>query len=516
MRSTRTVSVVVVATLALILVAPPAATAATKTAMSSDFNGDGYADLAIGVPGEGLGPGKRYAGAVNVLYGSATGLTAAGDQFWTQDSRGVKGVAGRFEFFGGSLATGDFDRDGFADLAIGVSGDGVAGFAAAGAINVLYGSATGLSAAGDRYFTKERLGASAGTEEHFGSVMAVGDVDTDGYDDLAIGGPDEGAYAGIVRILFGGPNGLTATDALTLEAAQTIPGYDAGDGEVFYGAALAISDLDGNGHADLAIGVPGLEVDGVRDAGAVNVLYGGAAGLDTAGAALWTQASPGVVGKPEHDEDFGMPLVSGDFDGNGYGDLGIGVVGEDVGGHWVAGAVNVLYGSATGLTETGNQMWHQDVSGVPGRSGEDLFGAAMAAGDLDGDGRDDLAIGAPWDTKASVGSVTVLYGTAGGLAVAGVQRWTQDSQGVPGASEGDDQFGSALSIADFDHSAAADLAVGVPNEAIGARSEAGRVVVLYGRSSGLSGSGAQVWSQRSAGVKGIAEPDDDFGDSLPD
>ena len=352
------------------------------------------------MPGEGLGPGTRYAGAINVVYGSPAGLTAAGDQFWTQDSPGVKGVAGRSEWFGSTLASGDFDRDGFADLAIDVPGERVAGLSAAGAINVLYGSATGLNAAGDQYWTKERLGASAGTEEDFGEVMAVGDVDSDGYDDLAIGGPGEGAYEGVVRIIFGGPDGLTATDALTLGAAQTIPAYDAGDGEVFYGAALAIADLDGNGYADPRHRHPGLEVDGVRDAGAVNVLYGGAAGLDTAGAALWTQASPGVVGKPEHDEDFGMPLVAGDFDGNGYGDLGIGVVGEDVGGHWVAGAVNVLYGSATGLTETGNQMWHQDVPGVPGKSGEHQFGAAMTAGDLDGDGRDDLAIGAPWDTKA--------------------------------------------------------------------------------------------------------------------
>jgi FG-GAP repeat len=283
---------------------------------------------------------------------------------------------------------------------------------------------------------------------------------------------------------------------------------------VFYGAALAIGDLDGNAHADLAIGVPGLDVGGVNDAGAVNVLYGSASGLMPSGAALWTQASPGVAGKPEYQDDFGSPVVSGDFDGDGYSDLGIGVVGEEVGGSWVAGAVNVLYGSAGGLTATGSQLWHQNVAGVPGRSGEHQFGAAMAAGDLDGDGRDDLAIGAPWDTKAWVGSVTVLYGTAGGLSVAGVQRWTQDSRGVPGGSESTDQFGSTLSIADFGHSAAADLAVGVPYEAIGARREAGRVVVLYGRTTGLSGRGAQSWSQRSAGVKGIPEPEDSFGGSL--
>ena len=514
MRSARTILFVAVTAPAMILVPlPPSSIGATAPAMPADFNGDGYADLAIGVPGEGLGPHKRYAGAVNVIYGSPTGLTAAGDQFWTQASPGVKGAAGRFEWFGGELESGDFDRDGYADLAIGVW-DRVAGYPSAGAINVLYGSAAGLTAAGDQYWTKDRLGAAVEAEDEFGQVMAVGDLDSDGYDDLAVGGPGEGAYAGIVRILFGGPDGLTASDTLTLEGAQTIPGYHPGDGEVFYGAALAIADLDGNGHADLAIGVPGHDLGAMFDAGAVNVLYGGASGLGSEGKSLWTRASPGVMGKPDYQDDFGAPLAAGDFDGDGYGDLGIGVVGDTIGGHWVGGAVNVLYGSPTGLTTEGNQLWHQDVPGVPGRSGEHQFGAALAAGDLDGDGRSDLAIGAPWDTKSWVGSVTVLYGTASGLSVTGVQRWTQDSPGVPGTSEGVDQFGSALSIGDFDHSGVGDLAVGVPVEAIGPRQEAGRVVVLYGATSGLSCSGAQTWSQRTTGIKGIAEREDSFGSSL--
>ncbi len=513
MWSARAILVVAVAAPALVGPLPAPSHGAAAPAMPSDFNGDGYADLAIGVPGEGLGPTRRYAGAVNVLYGSPGGLTAAGDQFWSQASAGVKGVAEDNEWFGSALASGDFDRDGYADLAIGVW-DRVAGFRGAGAVSVLYGSAAGLTADRDQRWTKEHLGAAVAAEEGFGDVLAAGDLNSDGYDDLAIGGPGEGASTGIARIMFGGPDGLIAQGALTLEAAQTIPGYDGGDGEVFYGAALAIADLDGNGRADLAIGVPGHDIGATFDAGAVNVLYGGVSGVGSAGTALWTRASPGVAGKPDYQDDFGAPLVAGDFDGDGYADLGIGVVGDMTGGHWVGGAVNVLYGSPTGLASTRNQLWHQDVPGVPGRSGEHQFGAALAASDLDGDGRSDLAIGAPWDTTSWVGSVTVLYGTASGLSTTGVQRWTQDSRGVPGASESTDQFGSALSIGDFDGSGVGDLAIGVPFESIHARQEAGRVVVIYGRAGGLSAGGAQSWSQRSAGVKGIAQAEDSFGSSL--
>ena len=78
-----------------------------------DFNGDGYADLAVGVPDEAGG------GAVNVLYGSHDGITAAGDQYWTGQP-GVKGVRAKGDKFGRAISSADFDRDGYADLAIGV------------------------------------------------------------------------------------------------------------------------------------------------------------------------------------------------------------------------------------------------------------------------------------------------------------------------------------------------------------------------------------------------------------
>ena len=90
----------------------------------SDFNGDGFADLAIGAPYEDVGS-LTDAGAVNVLYGSGGGLqaTSPDDQFWTQNSPSVRGTAKYNDQFGKSVAAGDFNHDGFADLAIGVAYD---------------------------------------------------------------------------------------------------------------------------------------------------------------------------------------------------------------------------------------------------------------------------------------------------------------------------------------------------------------------------------------------------------
>ena len=111
--------------------------------VGDDFNGDGYADLASGIVGEDVG-GLEDAGAVSVIYGSSTGLTDIGNQFWTQDSAGIQDSVEASDFFGYAVAAGDFNADGFGDLAIGAADDDVGTLVDGGVVNVLYGSAAGL------------------------------------------------------------------------------------------------------------------------------------------------------------------------------------------------------------------------------------------------------------------------------------------------------------------------------------------------------------------------------------
>ena len=236
-----------------------------------------------------------------------------------------------------------------------------------------------------------------------GAVRA--DFNGDGRDDLAVGAPNEDVgsieSAGAVNVLYGGAGGLSATGNQFWR--QNSPGV-LGASEAFesFGYALAAGDFNGDGRDDLAVGVPIEGVGGVSNAGAVNVLYGGAGGLSATGNQVWDQNSPGVLDVAQTPDHFGLALAAGDLNGDGRDDLAVGAPEEALGSAGYAGAVNVLYGGAGGLSATGNQFWHQDSPGIfDVLEPLDAFGTALATGDLNGDGRDDLAVGVPSENVGS-------------------------------------------------------------------------------------------------------------------
>jgi FG-GAP repeat len=250
-------------------------------------------------------------------------------------------------------------------------------------------------------------------------------------------------------------------------------------------------DFSGDGFADIAIGAEGEPVNSLSNAGGVTVLYGSANALTATNNQFWTKDSPGILGNAAQDERFGAALACGDFDGNGFVDLAIGAPFAGVRGDDGAGNVHTLYGSASGLTATGNQVWNQDSSGVlETPEFAEMFGESLASGDFNGDGFEDLAIG----VHEKVGSVTgagavhILFGSSIGLTATGNELWTQNTPGIPSSPHNGDYFGRSLAVGDFGRDTATgcydDLAIGVFGETINGKTFAGAVHNLFGSERG--------------------------------
>jgi hypothetical protein len=486
---------------------------------AGDFNGDGVADLAVGVPGEDV-DGIEDAGAVNVLYGSAAGLTAAGDQLFSQDSPGVADVAEAGDRFGSAVAAGDFNGDGYADLAVGVPLEDVGTAQDAGAVTVLYGAAAGLTASGSQLFSQATPGVpdTAAAGEAFGLALAAANFGNGAQDDLAIGVPgvtqeDRSTIvgAGAVNLLYGSAAGLTTggSQLFSQDSAGVAGTAEYADS---FGLALAAADFGGSSQADLAVGVPGEDLGGLQDAGAINVLYGSAAGLTTTGDQLLTQDSPGIANLAEAGDEFGTALAAADFGVSGQADLAIGVPGEDLAGVVDAGAVNVVYGSGTGLAAAGNQLLSQATPGIANAPGVfDDFGLTLAVANFGNSSQADLAVGVPFEDAPdldNVGAVNVIYGSAGGLAATGSQFFLHQHEAFAGAW-------LTLTAANYGRSAHGDLAVGIPDEEVGDLLQAGAVTVLYGSAAGLTRTNEEFFTQDSPGVADLTEAGDLYGCATP-
>jgi len=526
---------VVACVVGMLCVAPMGGAAAVIGDPLMDFNGDGFADLAVGVPGEDANGGAGDTGGVSVIYGSAGGLsaTATPDQFWTQDNPNVEGAAEVNDDFGSALAAGDFNADGFTDLAIGVPGED-ASATSDGGVNVIYGSAGGLSATAtaDQFWGQDSPGVEGTAENYdeFGSALATGDFNLDGFADLAVGVPFEDASAasdGGVNVIYGSASGLSATVLADQFWTQDSPNVE-GTSETndYFGLALAAGNFDGDGRSDLAVGVPYEDAAvGATNDGGVSVIYGAAGGLSATATPdqFWTQDSPNIEDTAEDNDEFGRALAVGDFGGSNIADLAIGVPYEDLGASGNPGAVSVIYGSPGGLsaTATPDQFWTQDSPNVEGTAEPgDQFGFSLAVANFGGSWpHADLAIGVPYDNvgATSAGAVSVIYGSSAGLSATATpdQLWTQDSPDVEGTAGAYDGFGSALTTGDFNADFRSDLAIGVPSEDAPHTSDGG-VNVIYGSLAALSATTTpdQLWGQDTPNVEDAAEASDYFGREL--
>jgi hypothetical protein len=269
-----------------------------------------------------------------------------------------------------------------------------------------------------------------------------------------------------------------------------------------FGAALSAGDLDGNGKDDLVVGSPGESIGTSSRAGAIHVFRAGAKGLNRTLDKLWFQGNAAVEDTAEALDRFGAAVAVGNFNGDGFDDIASGVPGEDLGTRTDVGAVSVIYGTSLGPATANDEVWSEadsaKTTGDTPNNG-DAFGASLTAGNFNGTGPTDLAIGVPLNDfgGTDAGSVDIVFGVETGLGGT-PQHFTQSNlttAGANGGAEAGDEFGSALTNGDYNGDGSDDLAVGVPKEDVAGAENAGAVDVIPGGTAGPVLTSDQYWTQ---------------------
>ena len=452
---------------------------------TGDFNGDQIADGVIGAPGRDV-DGLVDAGGVYLMEGDFSGIKdIEAKQLWTQNSDGLVGSSAGGDTFGGAVVAGDFNNDGYDDLAIGIPLKDLSGKSDAGAVQILYGTPSGLLAAGNQLITRDSIGQTSAAGDRFAQALVAGDFNNDGHDDLAIGAPGENvsgeAGAGAVHVLYGVAAGLSTSGAGHLHQDFTGLADQAEAGDAF-GQALASGDLNGDGKADLAIGVPLENISSATDAGAVQVVYGATGGFSGSNFISRDGFSGGsdIAETPTSGDNFGWSLAVGDFNKDNADDLAIGVPGDSDSGIFT-GAIHVLHGTFLGLTWFNEEFIRQTGSlpaaqSLPsGAAANEDLGWSLAAGDCDGDGFADLVASAPGEdspTMVDVGMIFVIRGSTGGLlpqTAVMIQQGRSRSEGddvqtADNAQVAGDKFGISLACGDFNLDGEADILTGIPRK----------------------------------------------------
>jgi len=429
----------------------PGASFGYAVATAGDVNADGLCEVLVGAPFQ--SGAWSFEGCASLFAGSPDGLSL--EPTWSQ------GGGAPAAWFGAAVGpAGDINGDGSADVIIGApdySGDrSQEGLAA-----VYLGSPGGLSAAADWRFLGGQLEAGLGT-----AVARAGDVDGDGYDDVLVSAAryDGGqADEGRVYLFRGTPSGLLNTPAWSAEGNEI--------GARFGASVAGAGDIDGDGFCDVVIGAPGILM-GAERLGRVFLYRGSAAGL--AAAPAWTRDGS------QSAAEFGSKVAwAGDTNGDGYLDFLVGAplfdgTGPDQG--------QALLWRGTALWSAPEPAWIAHGEDPGGAFGSDLG----TAGDVDGDGFEDVLVGTPFagDAASQAGRAQLYPGSADGPSP--TAAWT-----LEGPQHGA-RLGSSLATAgDIDGDGYADVLVAAPWFSNG-ESREGAVFVHRGSALGLTSAAGQV------------------------
>jgi len=328
-----------------------------------------------------------------------------------------------------------------------------------------------------------------------GTSLAIGDINGDGIDDLIIGAPGTGAGKVYVvfgsRMVFGSPITLSASLASsTPPAGFVISGASSGDK---FGTSVAVGDINGDGIKDIIIGAPGYNTG--SNVGAVYVVFGKTTAFSNFTASAPDGTTYFRIDANTGDTGTGTSVASGDINGDGINDVIIGAPTSSSN----AGAAYVVFGKATAWASTFALSTLTGANGIElDGSSTEKAGTSVASGDINGDGVDDVIIGAPGATSngySANGNTYVLFGNSTSWASSNPVTLSAlaGSAGITNGTKGfvahgiytNDASGTSVAAGDINADGIADLIIGAPNTTVQGRANAGSTYVVYGQNASM-------------------------------